>query len=52
MFVPLLIVPALILAWQVVTVDASVPDNPRFRFWINGWVGFALTAAILLEVAF
>ena len=51
-FVPLLIVPALILAWQVVTVDASVPDNPRFRFWINGWVGFALTAAILLEVAF
>jgi hypothetical protein len=47
-----MIIPAVIMTWQVVTADASVADNPRFRFWMNGWVGFAVTAAILLEVAF
>ena len=51
-FVPLLVVPALILAWQVATVDGTVPRNPFVRFHANGWVGFTLTLAILLEIAF
>ena len=51
-FVPLLLVPALILAWQVQTLDPSKPDNALARFKANHWVGLALTAAILLEFAF
>ena len=50
-FVPLLLVPTLILAWQVVTLDKTVTGNAGFRFWMNGWVGFALTLAFLAEWA-
>ena len=41
--------PAALLAWQVVTLDPASGPNAKFRFWINGWVGFALTVALLLE---
>ena len=51
-FVPLLIVPALILAWQVLTLDRTKPDNALVRFKANHWVGLALTLALLLEFAF
>ena len=50
-FVPLLIVPALILAWQVVTLDRTKPGNALTRFRANHWVGLALTLALLLEFA-
>ena len=48
-FVPLLLVPALILAWQVLTLDPSDADNAKARFKANGWVGFALTFAFFAE---
>ena len=48
-FVPLLLVPAVILAWQVATLDATVPGNVLVRFKANGWVGFTLTLAFLAE---
>jgi len=51
-FVPLLVVPALLLAWQVVTLDRLKPDNALVRFKSNHWVGLALTLALLLEVIF
>jgi 4-hydroxybenzoate polyprenyltransferase len=51
-FVPLLIVPALILAWQVATLDRTKPGNALTRFKANHWVGLALTLAILLEFYF
>lgn len=49
-FLLALAVPAGLLAWQLVTLDRTAPDNARFRFWINGWVGLALTGALLLDV--
>ncbi len=48
-FVPLLLVPALILSWQVVTLDPSNPQNALVRFKANHWVGLTLTLAILAE---
>jgi 4-hydroxybenzoate polyprenyltransferase len=51
-FVPLLVVPALILAWQVVTLDRASPDNALVRFKANHWVGVALTLALLLDFYF
>jgi 4-hydroxybenzoate polyprenyltransferase len=48
-FVPLLLIPALILAWQVVTLDPANPDNALVRFKANHWVGLALTAAFFVE---
>lgn len=40
---------AVMLAWQVWTVDAGVPDNPRFRFDSNKYVGIVLALALLAE---
>jgi len=48
-FVPLLLVPALLLAWQVVTLDPASPHNALARFKANQWVGLALTLAFLAE---
>lgn len=48
-FVPLLLAPALILAWEVATLDPSSPDNALVRFKANHWVGLALTLAFLAE---
>lgn len=47
----LMLVPAGILAWQVYTVDATVPENPLVRFKANHYVGIALTLALLAEWA-
>lgn len=47
----LMLVPAGILAWQVYTVDAAVPENPLVRFKANHYVGIALTLALLAEWA-
>lgn len=52
MFVPLLLIPGLILAWQVVTLDPASPVNALVRFKANHWVGLALTLAFLLEAYF
>ena len=51
-FVPLLVIPALLFGWQLLTLKPADPDNAKARFKINGWVGFALTAAFLLEAMF
>ena len=51
-FVPLLLVPALILAWQVVTLDPANPDNALIRFKANHWVGLALSAAFFIQHLF
>jgi 4-hydroxybenzoate polyprenyltransferase len=40
---------AVVLAWQVWTVDAEQPDNPRFRFDSNKYVGIILSLALLAE---
>jgi 4-hydroxybenzoate polyprenyltransferase len=47
--VTLLVVPALILGWQVVTLDRANPANALMRFRANHWVGLALTAAFVIE---
>ncbi len=52
LFVPLLLIPALILAWQVVTLDPANPDNALVRFKANHWVGLALAAAFFVEHLF
>lgn len=51
-FVPLLLIPALILAWQVVTLDPANPQNALVRFKANHWVGLALTLAFFIEHLF
>ena len=51
-FVPLLLIPALFLAWQVVTLDPADPDNALVRFKANHWVGLALTAAFFVQHLF
>lgn len=43
---------ALILIWQVVTLDPSSPDNSLKRFKANHWVGLALTLAFYVEFKF
>jgi len=40
---------AVLLAWQVVTLDASTPGNALERFRANQWAGVALTLALLAE---
>jgi 4-hydroxybenzoate polyprenyltransferase len=49
LFVPLLIVPALVLAWQVATLDRTRPGNALVRFRANHWVGLTLTLVLLVE---
>jgi 4-hydroxybenzoate polyprenyltransferase len=48
-FVGLLAVPALILGWQVVTLDAARPQSALVRFRANHWVGLALSLAFFLD---
>jgi 4-hydroxybenzoate polyprenyltransferase len=52
MFIPLLLVPVLILAWQVATLDPASPGNALVRFKANHWVGLALTLAFLADWVF
>jgi 4-hydroxybenzoate polyprenyltransferase len=49
-FVMVLIVPAGLLAWQVLTLEPKDPRNALRMFKANNWVGLTLTAAMLLEV--
>jgi len=44
-----LVMVAGMLSWQLLTLDATVPDNPWVRFNFNRWVGLVLSAALLLE---
>ena len=48
-FAVLSLVAAGLLAWQVQTVDAERPDNPRSRFYSNHYVGIAITLALLAD---
>lgn len=48
-FAVLALVAAGLMAWQVWTVDAGQPDNPRLRFYSNHYVGLALALALLAE---
>ncbi len=48
-FVPLLLVPLLILGWQVVTLDPARPASALARFRANHWVGLALAAAFFFQ---
>jgi 4-hydroxybenzoate polyprenyltransferase len=48
-FAVLSLVAAGLLAWQVQTVDADKPDNPRSRFYSNHYVGIALSLALLAD---
>ena len=48
-FAVLSLVAAAMLAWQVWTVDAAVPDNPRSRFYSNRYVGIVMALALLAE---
>jgi 4-hydroxybenzoate polyprenyltransferase len=48
-FALLSLVAAGLLAWQVWTVDAAAPDNPRVRFYSNHYVGIVLSLALLAE---
>ncbi|WP_137151129.1 4-hydroxybenzoate octaprenyltransferase [Devosia sp. FKR38] len=49
MFAVLSLVAAGLLAWQVYTLDAAAPDNPRVRFYANNYVGMALALALLAD---
>ena len=51
-FIPLLVVPVLILGWQVLTLDPASPPNALMRFRANHWVGLALAAAFFLQHLF
>ena len=48
-FAVLSLVAAGLLAWQVQTVDASIPRNPWIRFNSNRYVGVALALALLAD---
>jgi 4-hydroxybenzoate polyprenyltransferase len=48
-FAALSLLAAALLAWQVWTVDATAPDNPRARFYSNHYVGVILALALLAE---
>ena len=48
-FAALSLLAAVLLAWQVWTVDAEVTDNPRLRFYSNHYVGIILSLALLAE---
>ncbi|HVY51309.1 MAG TPA: 4-hydroxybenzoate octaprenyltransferase [Devosia sp.] len=49
MSLPLLLIPALLLAWQVATLDSRRPGNALTRFRANQWVGLTVTLALLLD---
>ncbi len=51
-FIPLLVVPVLILGWQVLTLDPASPPNALMRFRANHWVGLALAAVFFLQHLF
>jgi 4-hydroxybenzoate polyprenyltransferase len=38
-----------LLAWQVWTLDGTMPENPAARFKLNHYVGIALVLALLAE---
>ena len=40
---------AVLLAWQVWTIDVSQPQNPRARFYSNHYVGIVLSLALLAD---
>jgi len=48
-FVLMLIVPAGLLGWQVVTLEQNNPKSALRMFKANNWVGLTLTAALLLQ---
>jgi 4-hydroxybenzoate polyprenyltransferase len=48
-FIALLVVPAALLAWQVLTLDRTQSGNALMRFKANHWVGLALTLAMLVD---
>ncbi|MBE0578139.1 4-hydroxybenzoate octaprenyltransferase [Devosia sp.] len=48
-FAALSLVAVALFTWQVWTVDAAVPDNPRFRFDSNKYVGIVIALALLAE---
>lgn len=48
-FAALSMVAAGLLAWQVMTIDVAVPENPRTRFYSNHYVGIVLSLALLAE---
>lgn len=48
-FAALSLLAAALMAWQVWTVDAAQPDNPRSRFYSNHYVGIILALALLAE---
>jgi 4-hydroxybenzoate polyprenyltransferase len=50
--IPLMIVPIVLLAWQVVTLDNRERGNALVRFRANHWVGLALTIVLLIEAYF
>ena len=49
LFFVLSLVSAGLLAWQVQTLDAATPGNPKSRFYSNHYVGIALSLALLAE---
>lgn len=49
LFLYAMILPGLILIWQLVTLDTKDPKNCLRRFWSNNWVGLALTLAFWIE---
>ncbi len=48
-FIPLLVLPALILGWQVATLAPKDGDNALLRFRSNHWVGLTLSLAFFAE---
>jgi 4-hydroxybenzoate polyprenyltransferase len=47
-----MILPALIMAWQLLSLKPENDANILFRFQSNHWVGLALTLAFWLEYKF
>ena len=48
-YAALSLVAAGLLGWQVWTVDPKIPDNPRFRFDTNKYVGVVVVLALLAD---
>jgi 4-hydroxybenzoate polyprenyltransferase len=51
-YAALLMVPAGLLAWQVITLDRTSGANCLQRFKANHWVGLSLTVALALTASF
>ena len=49
LFFVLSLVSAGLLTWQVQTLDAATPGNPKSRFYSNHYVGIALSLSLLAE---